>query len=112
MAFKVWKLKPSLKVIGITLLVLLTVGILFWAFLSSGRPIITIGQLLALVLVTAASYAVGENVVRAVRFRDTIHKVLAGIGLCLGGFIVAWVHLGCFDKMYLRLGEAKRIANK
>lgn len=109
LAFKIWKLVPALKAVGITFLVLVAVGLLFLAFYYSGNAIITIGQLLALILATAASYVLGENVVRAVRFRDTLQKALVGIGLCLGGFVVAWIHLGIFDKMYLRLGEAKRI---
>jgi predicted acylesterase/phospholipase RssA len=112
LAFKVWMLYPALKVVGISLVLILVLGMLALAFLNSGHPVITIGQAIAVAATIAATYLVGENVVRAVRFRDTIRKVLGGIGLCLGGFIVAWIHLICFDKMYLRLGKAKRISTK
>jgi hypothetical protein len=91
-------------------IIILVVGLLALAFLHSEQPVIKIGQALAIAATIAATYLVGENVVRAVKFRDTIRKVLAGIGLCFGGFIVAWIHLICFDKMYLRLGKAKRIS--
>lgn len=112
LAFKVWMLYPALKVIGIVLVVILTIGLLAWAFHSSAQPIITVGQALAMALSIAATYLVGENVVRAVRFRDTIRKVLGGVGLCLGGFIVARIHLICFDRLYLRLGRARRISTQ
>jgi predicted acylesterase/phospholipase RssA len=110
LAFKVWMLYPALKVVGITSVVILAIALVALAFRHSAYPIITIGQALAFAVSIAAAYLVGENVVRVVRFRDTVRKVLSSIGLCLGGFIVAWVHLICFDKLYLRLGKVKRIA--
>jgi predicted acylesterase/phospholipase RssA len=112
LAFKVWMLYPILKVVGVTFVVILTVGLLTFAFLHSEHSIISIGQALAIVVSIPASYLLGEIVVRTVKFRDTIRKLLTGIGLCLGGFILARIHLICFDRLYLRAGRVNRIATK
>jgi predicted acylesterase/phospholipase RssA len=112
LAFKVWMLYPTLKVVGVIFVVILAIGLLALAFLHSGQPIISIGQALAIVVSVAATYLIGGNVVRAVRFGDTIRKIVGGIGLCLGGFILARIHLICFDRLYLRAGRARRIATK
>lgn len=112
LAFKVWKLKPALKYLGYGILALVAILILVVAFRGPEIKIVTLRSLIVIALSAGAVYVVGENLVRLVRFRDTVQRVLLGIGMCCGGAAIARLHLRFFDRGYLALGHVNRIGKQ
>jgi uncharacterized membrane protein len=60
-------------------------------------------------LTLVAGMVVGKGIMRIARFRETVTKIVFGIGMALIGFIVAKIHLAVFDKRFLKLGQIKRL---
>lgn len=112
LAFKVWKLKPGLKVLGLTILAVFAIAILVAAFLGPEIRILTLRSVVVMALTAGAAYVIGENLVRVVRFRDTLQQILIGLGMCGGGFLIARLHLGLFDRLYLKLGEVEQLKKR
>ena len=63
----------------------------------------------AAVVGAVATALFGKWVMRIARFRETINKILTGIGMSLLAFLLARLHLHVFDRIYLRLGRLKRL---
>jgi predicted acylesterase/phospholipase RssA len=119
LAFKVWRLSAPLQVLaGLTSLAL--VASLVWLSLSQWQLVIvrqtTLGQALAwlsgIVAVTAASALatryVGKTVVGMFRWRDTLSRIVVGVAMCMGGWLLARLHLWVFDRMFLRMGSIEK----
>jgi predicted acylesterase/phospholipase RssA len=112
LAFKIWKLKPGLKVAAVVLAVAFAVlGIwAVWVFRKSVLlEAITVGAI-GLVIVSVALTAlgtalIGKRLMRVVRLRETL--IRAGIGVFVGllGWCAAWLHLHFFDPMFLKMGS-------
>jgi len=90
-------------------LALLAIAILGAAFLGPEIKIITLRSLIVMALTAGAAYVVGENLVRVVRFRETLQQILIGLGMCCGGFLIARLHLWVFDPLYLKLGKVEEL---
>jgi hypothetical protein len=112
LAFKIWKLEPTLKYLGFAILTLASILILVAAFWGPEIKIITLRSLIVMALSAGTVYVLGQNLVRLVRYRDTLHRILLGIGMCCGGVAVAWVHLRFFDRLYLAVGRVNRIVKR
>ncbi len=118
-AFKVWQLSTPLKVLAVSMVVGAVVA-LGWLGLSNAQAVIVpemkLGQVLARlsasVLLSAFTVAVahyfGQTVASLVRFRETLWRIVAGIVMCLGGWLVARVHLWFFDRWFLRIGSLEK----
>jgi hypothetical protein len=111
-AFKIWQLSVPLK---ITKWVLLgsSAALVIWFCWSSADLVvispITLGAIgitiAAAVGMALAIYIVGARITRVVRWRDTLIRIVSGIGMSLLGFMAARVHLHIFDRYFLRFGN-------
>lgn len=117
--FKVWQLSGALVFLK-WLLALAALAIVV-AFLASKwndqlisltykTAVTWIGGAVAIVMLTALAKAIfgkttGGAVVRVFKWRDTIRRYLALLGMATVGWLAARLHLHVFDKLYLRLGK-------
>lgn len=114
LAFKVWKLKKTLKVLawvlGIAFLAA-TVYLLWHYREQEVVQAVTVGAvglfLLSAVLTTLATMFVGKTVMRIIRLRETLIRAAVGVGVGVLGWLAAWLHLGIFDRMFLNLGRVE-----
>ena len=65
--------------------------------------------MLAAALNRLLGYTYGRDVMKAIRWRDTLRSVVVGVCMAFGGFVVARVHLHVFDKWYLRFGKIRSL---
>ncbi|MEF8732984.1 MAG: patatin-like phospholipase family protein [Candidatus Accumulibacter meliphilus] len=108
-AFKVWKLYPPLRILGWILIAVLAACAAWGLWKWRDEAVITYQTIGILLLVLIASAVVGKGVMRIARFRETVRKILFGIGMALIGFSAAKIHLAFFDKLFLKLGRIERL---
>jgi len=108
-AFKVWKLYPPLRILAWILVAVLGACAAWWLWEKRDEAVITYQTIGVSLLLLIASTVLGKSVMRIVRFRETVTKILFGIGMALIGFFVAKIHLAFFDKRFLKLGRIKRL---
>jgi hypothetical protein len=105
--FKVWKLKPWLKVCG-ALAGIGLLGLLYkvcsWAWTS---PLLTVGGAVKFAAVAAAIAVIGPIAVKLTNYRKTLSEIGIGIATAVFGFVAAKIHLCCFDKLYLEAGRCR-----
>jgi predicted acylesterase/phospholipase RssA len=118
-AFKVWRLSAPLKVLAVLMALALVVG-LGWLGLSRSQEVIvprtTVGQALAWLsgiaavsaLAALAAQYFGKTVVGLFRWRDTLWRIAIGVGMCMGGWLAARLHLWVFDPLFLKLGSLEK----
>jgi len=135
LAFKVWKLSPALIFLK-WVLVLATLAGVVWLFSSQWNenllnliPDKVASKLtfknIAMTLLTMALFAVlaaianavvgkkqGKNVLRVIRWRDTLKNIAIGVGMSFAGFLAARLHLHVFDRLFLRYGRLKRFPSE
>jgi hypothetical protein len=108
LAFKIWKLSHPLKYLGWFVIIALVAS--GWACVRwSDYPLLTPGRIGIAVLFAALTAAVGNRLVRIIRYKDTVRQIAIGVGMGILGWIAAAVHLLIFDRMYLRRGRLRRI---
>lgn len=145
LAFKIWKLSPSLVFLKRAFLVVLAAAFLglcwlfykkwedpftplaylkaayewvrhYLAFLPApprltfkliGKAVISaaVVALGAVVLNVIAGKKYGKNIMRVIRWRDTLRNIAVGVGMSTLGFIAARIHLHIFDRLYLKYGR-------
>jgi hypothetical protein len=105
MAFKVWRLSAVLRITGWILILLGVAGLVYEAFWGSDLSLVTSRMLITAALAAAVGSIFGKNLVRVVRFQDTLRQIAVGIALCIAGWLIGGLHLLVFDKMYLRRGR-------
>jgi predicted acylesterase/phospholipase RssA len=128
LAFKVWQLSPVLGVIRWLLAAAVVAGAA-WLFYSRWeRPLLppqiaatTFANVAGFLVMTAAAAVLafvlnrifgrrlGSDVMKTIRWRDTLRSVVIGICMAAGGFIIARLHLHIFDKRYLHYGQLDRL---
>lgn len=122
-AFKIWSLSPGLVVVKWALLIALVATLLVLVFTRWASPLIAVNltfgavatALLLMAVAPLAAWAfgsIGKNVVRTVRWQDTLRDVAIGVAMSTLGFIIARIHLHLFDPWFLRAGEVRRILSK
>jgi predicted acylesterase/phospholipase RssA len=128
MAFKIWQLSPTLRVMKRILAVaaIAAAGWLLYAqrqteilpaILPNSVARYTFGALGASILMALLAYAVdrvlgeryGSAVMKTIRWREALRSLLVGTALAAGGFLVARLHLIAFDTWYLAAGSVKRL---
>jgi predicted acylesterase/phospholipase RssA len=114
--FKAWRLIPPLQALAAVLL-LLAVGGGVGAYMAwgSGLAQVEIGSLLIGVATILIAVALGPTlggVARLVRYRKAPSQVLVGVGMALGGWLIARVQLHLIDPIYLRWGSIDRVIAK
>ena len=125
LAFKIWMLSPTLRVLKYMLLaaVIAAVAWLFYVrwdasvippAISSGLTFryvaYTVAGMIGVALLTLVVKALvgkkyGKSVMRVVRWRDTLKYIAIGVGMSTLGFLAARLHLHVFDPLYLRYGK-------
>jgi predicted acylesterase/phospholipase RssA len=108
-AFKVWKLYPPLRTLGWILIAVLGACAAWGLWEHRDEAVITYQTIGISLLTLVAGMVVGKGIMRIARFRETVTKIVFGIGMALIGSIVAKIHLAVFDKRFLKLGQIKRL---
>ena len=109
LAFKIWNLWMPLKIARVVLALAALAG-LVWAFFQwRDVSLLTVQQIGMFTIGTVAAAVFGKWVMRIVRFRETITKILIGIGMSALGFLLARLHLHVFDRIYLWFGRLERL---
>ena len=105
-ALKVWLLCKPLTVAGIGGL-LIAFGSLF-AYGSQLKPVtLTIGvrTLVVAILGILVTKLFGKTIAKAIHYRKTLNEAAMAVIFVSIGWILAWIHLGVFDRLYLKLGR-------
>ena len=113
-AFKVWALSPTLRVARYALAAI-ALAALVWFAMQAPIPVVPamshrqlLGAAVTLVVSIVATQLVGRWIVGAVRWRETLYRIAAGVGMCVAGWLLARIHLWVFDPWYLAIGSTKR----
>ena len=112
LALKVWSLHPILRVLGWSLVVALTAGLVAAAL---KWPSLSLTISLPKLLVVAAVFALGafsktagraaDLVMKVVNLRSTLARIVAGLVMGTVGSLVVWVHVQGFDRLFRFLGR-------
>jgi predicted acylesterase/phospholipase RssA len=131
MAFKIWKLSPTLRVVKRVVAVAVLAAVAWLLYAQRQTPItaivigllpnsvarFTVGALGLSIVMALSAYVLervlgeryGSGVMKAIRWRETLRSLLVGASLALGGFLVARLHLHVFDRWYLFAGSLERL---
>jgi hypothetical protein len=112
--FKVWRLLPQgRRTAVLALLGAPLVAGFFWACWHwASVPLVTPGVIGAVALVLVAGFFVSANILRAVRFGETLTRIALGVGMSAFGCLLAQLHLKFFDPWFLRLGRVDSNSTK
>jgi predicted acylesterase/phospholipase RssA len=102
---KVWYLYKPLQVLGLIIAVIAIGALCYFAWKYWDSALVTVGGIGGIVLTIVVAAVFGKLVMKIVWFRQTLMKILFGIGMSLFGFLVARLHLHVFNPIYLRLGS-------
>ena len=106
-AFKIWRLSPILTVIAAALGVG-AFGALIWAsFFWKGGPSIPVRTLASLLLAVVLGFAGAAWIMKVINIKKSIYQALILVGLSIFGSVIAWVHVGIFDKWFLNKGRVQ-----
>ena len=105
---KVWYLYKPLQVLGLIIAVIAIGALCYFAWKYWDSALVTVGGIGGIVLTIVVAAVFGKLVMKIVWFRQTLMKILFGIGMSLFGFLVARLHLHVFNPIYLRLGSMQR----
>jgi hypothetical protein len=118
-AFKIWQLSPFLwitcRVLGFSIAIALFVSLSWWTITHWNSDLGKVGSLFKVSMVAApvfaaiASIAFGKATVNAVRFRETLKRIILCIVLAAIGWLIVLIHLKIFDKWFLNRGSLKRL---
>ena len=107
-ALKVWYLYKPLQVLGLILAVIAAGALAYFGWTYRDSALVTVGTVGGIVLTIAVAAIFGKLVMKIVWFRQTLMKILLGIGMSLFGFLIARLHLHVFNPLYLYLGKMQR----
>jgi hypothetical protein len=126
--FKIWRLSRPLIILKWALLIAALAGVV-WLFYRKWNeslipPVATsyltfqfvgwaVITMLAFAFIAAAVNGVvgkrqGKNIMRVIRWRDTLKSILFGLAMSALGFFFARLHLHLFDKLFLRYGSLNK----
>jgi hypothetical protein len=113
--FKVWSLSPALRGAGLVLLAALAALLLYGLYRWPGYVLVNpvtlggAGLWLAGVATQAAGRRLlGTEVMRLVRWRDTLKTVTRAVLMCVAGWLLALAHLWFFDSRYIAYGSLEK----
>ncbi len=70
------------------------------------------GIILLRILTSLVGDFLAQNIVRLVRWKNTLRNIAITIFISTVGFVVAFIHLSVFDKLFLRLGNMETLQKK
>lgn len=104
-AFKIWRLSPLLTGIALALGLVAFGALIGAAFFWNGGPSISIQTLALLLLAVVLGFAGAGWILKVINIKKSLYQVFIWIGLCIFGSVVAWIHLGIFDRWFLKKGS-------
>ena len=102
---KVWYLYKPLQVLGLIIAAIAIGALCYFAWKCWDSTLLTVKDVGIIVITFVIATIFGKLVMKIVWFRQTLMKILFGIGMSLFGFLVARLHLHVFNPLYLRLGK-------
>lgn len=115
--FKIWKLSTPLRYVSYGLGALAVVGF-FWATWHwRTEAVLTFGWVGGTVAVVLVAFLLkkifgdrlGTTIMQVAHYKETLNKIAIGLVMGTVGWIVAWIHIGIFDKMFLKWGKVDHI---
>lgn len=107
---KVWYLYKPLQVLGLIIATIVIGALCYFAWKYWDSTLLTVKDVGIIVITFVIATLFGKFVMKIVWFRQTLMKILFGIGMSLFGFLVARLHLHVFNPLYLRLGKMQRLS--
>ena len=122
-AFKIWKLEPALGLLGKLITVAAVVALLYAVYVHRSDPVITYGSLGAIFLSLGVSFVLakllGPRIAKLVtslgtrkRVQTTAWRIFGFTATAVVFFILAWIHIGIFDRWYLSRGRLERVTGE
>ena len=102
---KVWYLYKPLQVLGLIIAVIALGALCYFGYKYWDSTLLTVKDIGMIVITFVIATIFGKLLMKIVWFRQTLMKILFGIGMSLFGFLVARLHLHVFNPLYLRLGK-------
>lgn len=113
--FRMFQLSPLLRAVRALGVAGIAAGLLYALLQWRGEPLLSprgLAAAVALALVVAIAGRLGLGlVVKLVQYRKTLHQILLGGALAVGGWLVLGLHLKLLDPWFLRRG-AKPLRGK
>lgn len=108
-ALKIWRLAPALNAAGIILLGALALAALLFLWSNRAETAVTVtwGDVLEKIVPLALGAILGGTAVKMLRARSSLMQYLVTLGFALAGWLIAFVHLAVFDRLYLRYGRVQ-----
>jgi hypothetical protein len=104
-AFKVWRLSRPLRVLGMGLLAAAAIAGLIFLIRQWSAPVVAVRITGATVVLAVLAYVFGPTVAWVAQTRDKLVETLGAAGLAVVGWLLGLLHLGLFDRLFLRLGR-------
>jgi predicted acylesterase/phospholipase RssA len=110
LAFKVWRLRPTLAAIAALLAVAGLVALSF-ALAVFWKSVIQVEFSVSKLVITLvlALAAIAIPAVKWLQPREAMQSFLARAAVALGGFVLCNIHLWTFDRLYLSRGKLSRL---
>lgn len=70
------------------------------------------GLIIARILASLVGDFMAQNIVRLVQWKDTLRRIVITLFISTIGFLIAWIHLLIFDKLFLRLGSVETLKKR
>ena len=105
LAFKVWRLSRPLRALGIAVLAAAALAGLVFLIRQWSAPVVAVRITGAAVVLAVLTYVFGPTVAWVAQTRDKVVETLGAAALAVVGWLVGRVHLGLFDRLFLRLGR-------
>jgi len=122
-AFKIWKLEPVLGLLGKVIAVAGVIAVLLALYVRRADPVITYGGLGLLLLSLGASVLLaklfGPGIAKLLtsvgtpkRIETTAWRIVGFVTAAVVFFLLAWIHIGIFDRWYLSRGRLERVTGE
>ena len=112
---KVWRLSTGLKILAVLLGVSVLAASAYVAFVFPELGVnvtVTLHDTGIAIIGIGIAGIIGKGMMRIVHFRETIMRILIGIGAAFFGSIIAKIHITFFDRWYLRLGQLENLGEQ
>ncbi len=107
-ALKVWFLSRPLRIMGTLIAIAVVVFVAYFAWENRSQSLLTVEGVGIFILTLVVTVLFGKLVMKIVWLKQTLGKIAFGIGMSLFGFLISWLHLHVFDRIYLYLGRIER----
>lgn len=115
LAFKIWYLSRPLRWIAMVLGVLAALAGLTMVVLSltiwKDHPLLTAGAVGAFVASLIGAAILGKTAMKIADPEAELRRLLINVGICVGGYLVAQLHLRWFDRWFLEYGRIQTLSS-